>query len=161
MKMKSASSASLALVLTVSCVTGCASIDRTSPQPVSTEPMPYDPALVLRTWDASTAYYANGDTLSAPSGFNYSPETARPNWQYYLIDTGIFALNVVTLPYTLATSLPLAEDQVNQGVVLEPSFHAMPPLPASPVDVEEQSATMPTAAPDELPTTAPTTTSIE
>lgn len=119
---------SIALFALISAVaaTGCqrqAYVDR---QRVDATPLVIDEAMQQRQWEPVTAYYENGDTYSRSTGFAYAPTETPSPLMYAGTDTGTFAVNVLTMPYTLFQQ---RDGVVSGGVMLPPSYTAVPVMP--------------------------------
>ncbi len=126
---------------TLAMLGGCVKTSTTSTGMINSEPLTIDPAMQLRDWQPSVAYYANGDTMSGSTGFAYEPDPKLDSWQYYFADPGTYFVNLVTSPYTLYEQ----RDGVGStGVSLPPTYTAVPPLPPS---YAKTVTTAPTTAP--------------
>ena len=134
-----------AAALATALAVGCAPAQYTTRGEVQSEPIPVDGAIQNRQWPPTVSRYENGDVVTLPTGFAYEPTDYEYPQLYYVADTGIFFLNVITLPVTLISQVPLQRNVVSTGVELPPSYTANPPLPPS---YESPDAV-------EVPTTAP------
>jgi|GEM_PF-7058796 len=113
-----------------------------------------DPAMEKRQWPQSTVYLPNGATVAGPTGFAFKPREDQNKRQFYYADTGVFFLNLITMPYTLFRNPPLSE-QTSSGVRFNPTFTAVPALPAGSTTVDTDLTPQQMDAPAEAPTEAP------
>ncbi|MGN6506681.1 MAG: hypothetical protein ACTHM6_14070 [Tepidisphaeraceae bacterium] len=129
-------------VIGLAMLAGCSPQQYGTRGPVNTEPMTVDQAMQQRDWDVTHAYYANGSTRNWSTGFRYEPTPGMDEANYYYADLGTFLVNVVTLPFTY---IDQSDGVISNGVVVPPSYTAVPPLP-------------PSDAPTPMSTTQPTGT---
>ncbi|MFT3784733.1 MAG: hypothetical protein QM770_01020 [Tepidisphaeraceae bacterium] len=111
-----------ALSLTI----GCADRKYYTPTELAAEPVA-SPGAVRRDFGPSTAPYANGDTIHRSTGFRYQPDRGAPSREYIARDTGTYAANLVTLPYTLIDERN--DKFVSEGLRIEPTYTATPATP--------------------------------
>ncbi|HEY0009246.1 MAG TPA: hypothetical protein VGB55_11020 [Tepidisphaeraceae bacterium] len=116
---------SAAAVTTVVLLAGCARQTYSNQAQVNTEPLNIDPAMEIRDWEPSTAYYANGDVYSWSTGFGYRSQ-ADSGWKYLFADPGTYVVNLVTMPWTFYQE---RNGVVSQGDTIPPSHTAVPPVP--------------------------------
>ncbi len=113
-------------------------------------PMPEDEAMQIRSWDRSVAYYQNPRFVAGNTGFWYETPYYPPQWWYAATDTLLFLTQTAGLPITLVV-VPLWKPVEYAGETVQPTYHAMPPLP--PVGYSAQEAaeyqSLPPAPPDE------------
>ena len=108
---------------------GCSPQLYTTQGPVSTEPIVIDQAMQQRAdWQPVTAAVENGQTYNPTTGFGYRPGNVNTPYAYALTDTGTFAVNVITMPYTIYQQW---NGVLSGGVQLPPSYTGVPPLPPS------------------------------
>lgn len=107
---------------------GCTKIADSQPN-VSAEPQVVDAAMEKRDWPQSVAYIPSGATVAGDTGFAYEPTRGRKQYNYYYADAGVFALNVVTLPYTFWKN-GIAQPQTFPGERTNPTYTGVPALPA-------------------------------
>jgi hypothetical protein len=103
-----------------------------APTPATSAPPPLviDEAMQARDWSQSEAYYQNGGVRSTPlrTVFTTGPHNSRILTSG--LETGAFIGNAANMPLTLLNH-PFNSKVVYHGEQLEPSFNAMPPLPAT------------------------------
>ncbi len=101
-----------------------------APRNAPTPPLIIDSAMQQREWSQSEAYYQNGGVKSTPlrTVFTTGPHQSRILTTG--LETGAFVGNAVNMPFTLLNH-PFDSKVVYHGEVLEPTFNAMPPLPAN------------------------------
>ena len=92
------------------------------------EPVVIDEAMQIRDWEPSTAHYTNPRFIAGPKGFWYDPAYNMPAPVYAVQETPMFLLQTLALPLTVWLP-PLWTPIEYAGETLEPSWHAMPPLP--------------------------------
>lgn len=117
----------------------------------------------VRQFEPTVANYANGDTVTKGGGFRYQTDKGAPSREYIGRDVGVYAANIVTLPYSLVADRN--DVHVSQGLVIEPSYTAVPARPygTEPVapkpyaDAVAPTVVTPTAV---APTTAPSDTTV-
>ena len=103
-------------------------IKDTPPEAINDTPLVVDPAMQVRDWDRSSAYYASGGVVAGPTGFLYEPKRGQPEWHYALLESPLFLVQTIALPVTLAFNPPWSK-VVYKGVTVEPTYTAMPALP--------------------------------
>jgi hypothetical protein len=120
-------------------------VENTPPEPVNPETVVMDPAMQLRTWDASTAYYGNGNVVAGPTEFPYIPRWGQPEPYYVVEETPLF-LGQAALIWIPMIFTPPWTPVLYTGVTVEPTYTAMPLVPPR---------SEPTAEPMVAPTTQP------
>ena len=160
---------------------GCATRNEEVVAPLAPRPVVYDEALVVRDWPLTVARYAGGNVEAGPAYFEQvytgaggpagvvtggrgTLDSAGPGLRAgvgeRLAEPFVFLGNLALLPYELAVRPPTAR-RVAQGVVVPPSYHAAPPLPESPDDLDagDVDAVAPAATPppQTLPAPVPVT----
>src|SRR5438045_590673 len=89
-------SSMLALGLIVAGV-GCQKKDLNPRAALNNQTIPTDDAMAKRSWPQSTAVYQNTSVPAGPDRFPY--EATNPTYGY-LMDTPLFLVNSVVLPFT-------------------------------------------------------------
>jgi len=97
---------------------------------VNETPLVVDEAMQIRDWDRSSAHYEDPRFIAGPTGFWFISPGERPQWYYSATETPIFVAQTVMLPVTLLIT-PVWTPVRYAGETLEPTHHAMPPLPPS------------------------------
>jgi hypothetical protein len=110
-------------------VTGCAIKQTPAPDAVSHAPLVVDEAMQNRHWPVSVARYANGETYAWPTGFLLVPSPKDPIWVPAVADTPMFVANTLAMPVVYLFLPPFQTVMYPRGEI-EPSYNAMPPLPA-------------------------------
>jgi hypothetical protein len=141
----------------LSLAAGCASKSYSTSTTLAPEP-DVGTGKSVRDFEPTVANYANGDTITTGGGFSYQTDTGAPSREYIGRDLGVYAANVVVLPYSLIVDRD--ETHVSQGLVLPPTYTAVPARPygtepAQPRPYADAVAPSPVVTP--APTTAPTT----
>jgi hypothetical protein len=95
---------------------------------VKDEPVVIDEAMQIRDWEPSSARYTNPRFIAGPTGFLYQPAYDMPAPVYAAQETPMFILQALALPVTVWLP-PLYTPVEYAGETLEPTWHAMPPLP--------------------------------
>ena len=113
-------------------LTGCATNEISTPAALAPQPENVhvfaDTAEPVRDWPQTTSYIQNGDTVTGSTGFQYRSADDINVGLAPLAEVGVFALNIVTLPYTLITQ---SGDRTSAGLQFPPSHTAMPVMPHS------------------------------
>ena len=130
---------SLAASTIAAAFVGCTSNETSTDATLAPEPgenlVFADTTQPTRDYSQTVATIANGDTAAAgTTGFRYR---SADNIRYGLtpvVEPGVFAANVVTMPYTLIAERN--EEHVSSGLQVPPTHTAMPPLPDAPVAPE-------------------------
>src|SRR5687768_10427283 len=91
-------------------------------------PLDVDQAMEIRDWEPMSAQYTNPRFIAGPTGFWFNPAYDQQPWIYPLQETPMFVLQAIALPVT-AWLPPLWTPVRYAGETVEPSWHAMPPLP--------------------------------
>ena len=120
----------LALTLAPAVVTGCL---KAQPPlaPVSRHPLVIDEAMDRRQWATVPANYQNGSTPAWPTGFVLEHRPDAPKWSPAFTDTPLFLANIFAMPIGYAVTPGWTRVIYPTGTV-EPTYHAMPPLPPAP-----------------------------
>lgn len=109
---------------------GCANGVRPEPIVEASEPMVVDEAMQARDWDASVAYYPNGDTIG---GIDRAPIKPRfiPSDPYVQGGAApfLFIAQALAAPVSFLWAPPF-EPVATQGEVFRPTYTGAPPLPA-------------------------------
>ena len=135
---------------------------------VKNEPVAIDEAMQIRDWEPSSARYTNPRFIAGPTGYWFQPAYDMPAPVYALQETPMFVLQTLALPVTVWFP-PLYTPVEYAGETLEPTWHAMPPLPeaqygerAAPAEtIEPATETEPMPpAPDEPGAAAPAPTPV-
>lgn len=119
--------------------------------------IPGDEAMQVRDWDRSVAYYQNPRFVAGPTGYWYETPYYPPQWWYAGSDTILFVGQTFGLPVTLIAVPPWTMVEY-AGETIEPTYHAMPPLPPASYEAAEaqEFEPMPRAPPEEpVPPTEP------
>jgi hypothetical protein len=109
-------------------VVGCTIKQPPRPEEVSHAPLVVDDAMKNRPWPTSVAQYANGQTVAWPTATLIVHRYDEPVWQAAVTDTPMFVANSVMAPVVYLFTPPWQRVIYPMGEI-EPSFHAMPPLP--------------------------------
>jgi hypothetical protein len=117
----------LAIASTVA-VVGCQRMYVSTPEPLAEEMTTVDEAMQLRQWAQTAATYPDGATVAGPTNFKYEARSKMSEWRYYYADPLVFTGNALAAPYW-ALREPPTREVIYQGMVIDPSHHAMPPLP--------------------------------
>ena len=96
--------------------------------PVARHPVLIDEAMERRRWAMVPAHYQNGETPAWPTGFTLAHRPDAPKWAAVFTDTPLFLANIIAMPVGYAVTPGWTRVTYNTGVV-EPTYHAMPPLP--------------------------------
>lgn len=121
--------------------------------PLVEEPMVIDQAMQVRDWDRSTAVYTNLAFVAGSPGFWYQPKWDQPDWTYAVVEAPLFLGQALILPITVW--FPPQWQPVNYaGLKMEPTYHAMPPLPPSPAE-QKTAAPAPQPVPEPVDVTEP------
>lgn len=161
--VKNACRLSSSIVLAASCVVmsgGCSSARYSTSTSLAADPAP-GTGQTIRNFEPTVANYANGDTVTKGGAFRYQTDTGAPSREYIGRDVGVFAANIVTLPYTAIADRN--DVHVSQGLVLDPTYTAVPSRPygtepAAPRpfdDAVAPTAVVTTVAPATAPSTSP------
>ena len=110
-------------------VGGCAVKQMPQPDPVSHAPLVLDEAMQNRHWQVSVAHYANGETYAWPTGFLLVDDPKAPKWVPAVADAPIFLADTLSMPIVYCFLPPWTTVMYPRGEI-EPSYNAMPPLPA-------------------------------
>jgi uncharacterized protein YceK len=133
---------------------GCQAVQPARPSQVSQTPLIVDDAMQMRDWPQISARYEGTSVIAGHNGtmWQYTPEMqAKEGWARVL-DVPLFLLNTVTMPFSLFYDKPAWREHNSRSPALEPSHHAMPPLPPYPAkadhpapssDPEEREPSMP------------------
>lgn len=126
---------------------GCQRAFQVQPDALNQTPIIEDEAMALRTWSQSSAMIPNGATVAGPTFFDKEPRPGQEEWRYYFVDTATYSGNMLMLPYRMWKT-PVKAEVVYPGVVIPPSFTAVPAIPDSPAVIEPST---PPDAPTESP----------
>jgi hypothetical protein len=107
---------------------GCQANVPNSTERLNNSPLIVDEAMQAREWDRSTAFYANGDTVSGGTGYMFHTHETIPDGYRRVIEPGVAAMNIGLLPVGVFVNTPF-KPQVQQGAIIPPTHSAMPPLP--------------------------------
>ena len=90
-----------------------------------------DPAMLRRDWEPAKAQWANAQLVGWPMRFPFDRDvtTDRPFPNSRSIDTILFLLQTVELPFTYIAQPPFQRTLYTSGVQYDPTFTAMPALP--------------------------------
>jgi hypothetical protein len=91
-------------------------------------PVPIDEAMQIRDWEPSSARYTNPRFIAGPTGYWFQPSYGMPEPVYAVQEAPMFVLQTLGLPVTVWFP-PLWTPVEYAGETLEPTWHAMPPLP--------------------------------
>jgi hypothetical protein len=108
---------------------GCAVKHPPPADPISHSPLVVDEAMQLREWPVSVAHYENGATPGLATTFLLINRPDAPIWTATVTETPIFAFNSFASAVVLICSPPWQRIIYPSGGI-EPSYNAMPPLPA-------------------------------
>jgi hypothetical protein len=118
------------VVLTICLLaTGCALKHPPQADPISHAPIVVDEAMQLRQWPVSVAQYQNGATPGLATTFLFINNPHTPPWTASITETPLFAFNSLISPVVLICSPPW-QQIIYPSDGIEPSYNAMPPLPA-------------------------------
>jgi hypothetical protein len=103
------------------------------PEPLNETVVLGDPALDLRQWDPSAAYYINDAVVAGPT---YSPlrVTAMDYWLNAPVEQLLFLGDLFYIPVGVFIEYPWS-NEVYKSFTAEPSYTLMPPLPNGPAQV--------------------------
>ncbi len=118
-----------AAILGAGLAAGCQNKPMGYHEAVNESPLLVDGAMEQRSWKPSTAYYASGAVPAGGTGFLFEPSEKMPQTAQALIDPPLFAAQTVALPVTIFISQPWSL-RAYHGAMVEPTYTAMPPLPA-------------------------------
>jgi hypothetical protein len=90
-------------------------------------PMKVDAAMKLRRWDQTTSNYQNGGVPAWTTTFKREPQEDLNWWKAQIMGPTVFVGNVVFMPVVVVTDKP-NRLRTYRGVIVPPSWHAMPPL---------------------------------
>ena len=134
---------------------GCQRYTKVPPGVVKDEPVVIDEAMQIRDWEPSSARYTNPRFIAGPPGFWFIPKYDMPEPLYAVQETPMFILQAVGLPLTMWFPPPWTPVEY-AGETLEPTWHAMPPLPEArygeppaPAEVTERGTDEPMPVPTE------------
>jgi len=105
---------------------GCQHYAAPKPDTLVTSTIKMDAAMQRRDWSQSTARYEPTAVVSGARGFNYQPKDslARPR---ALFEPMLFLGQTLWLPVDLVAN-PQWEGRTSEGVLVEPTQHAIPTL---------------------------------
>ena len=100
------------------------------PEPMNDTPVAGDPALDVRQWDPSSAFYVNDAVVAGPT---YSPlrVSAMDYWLNAPAEQLLFLGDLFYLPVGVFIEYPWS-DIVYKSFTAAPSYTLMPPLPNGP-----------------------------
>ncbi len=107
---------------------GCTVKQQQYPDAVDRGPLVVDEAMQQRQWPPSVAHWANGQTPAWPTAFLLEPQN-DPAWQAAATDTPLFVVNCLAMPVVSLFTPPWDVVIYPRGEI-EPTYTAMPPLPA-------------------------------
>ena len=111
-------------------VAGCVPKQQPETSPVTHGPLVIDEAMQTRNnWPVSAAQFQNGETAAWPTEQLLVHPSDQPKWQVALSDGPIFLVNSLATPIVCIFSPPWRR-VIYPNAVIEPSYNAMPPLPA-------------------------------
>jgi hypothetical protein len=89
-----------------------------------------DPALDLRQWDPSSAYYVNDAVIAGPT---YAPlqVAAMDYWLNAPAEQALFIMDLFYIPVGVFIEYPWS-DELYKSFTAKPSYTLMPPLPNGP-----------------------------
>ena len=122
-------------------------------------PLDVDQAMEIRDWEPMSARYTNPRFIAGPPGFWFLPAYGNPEPIYAVQETPMFVLQSLALPLTMWFPPPWTPVRY-AGETVEPSWHAMPPLPPAregppaPPDVIERGTDEPMPPPAPAPDAA-------
>jgi len=120
----------LAVACAAPLVAGCQIEHRIpGPEPVNATPIVVDQAIAQRNWDPAPALYTNDVVMAFP---DYSPLRAKNNKYNPVVETPLFLANIAYMPVGVFIDPPWVMVGY-KSMSMEPTYTAMPPLPASPV----------------------------
>jgi hypothetical protein len=108
---------------------GCAAKVPPQPDPISHAPPVVDEAMQLRDWPITAAHYQDGSTPGWATTFIFINNPNTPTWTPAVTETPLFAFNSLICPIVLICSPPW-QRIIYPSDGIEPSYNAMPPLPA-------------------------------
>ena len=120
----------MGVLLAGGCMSQCPlqKVENTPAERENQAPIMVDPAMQLRNWDRSTAYYGNGNVVAGPTGFRYIPRWGQPEPFYVAEEVPLFIAQTIALPVVLILTPPWTPE-LYTGVTVEPTYTAMPPVP--------------------------------
>jgi hypothetical protein len=139
----------LSISLTVASlgVGGCMVAKPAQPEAMNDAPLVVDDAMQKRNFPKTEATYPNGAVLAGPTWETFQPRPDVPYQVNAIAEPGIFVGNIFLMPYQMFRQPP-GSSVVWPGAVIEPTYSAMPPLPASPSQQStDASETPPTTQP--------------
>lgn len=131
-------------------VGGCQKISTAPPAALNEAPMLVDQAMQIRDWNRSTAIYTNMSFVAGAPGYWFEAKYDNPYWSYALLEAPLFLGQSIILPITIWFP-PQWQPVDYAGLKMDPTYHAMPPLPAP---LPGEAASIEPAAPSE-PTETP------
>ncbi len=93
-------------------------------------PLVVDEAMQRRQWPRTVAHFANGESPAGPTGFVLEHNPNAPKWVPAITDGPLFGVNIAAIPIGYLFTPPWTSTIYPSGVV-EPTYNAMPPLPAA------------------------------
>src|SRR5688572_11627584 len=138
---------------------GCQRYTRVPRGGLNDVPLDVDQAMEIRDWEPMSARYTNPRFIAGPPGFWFIPAYGNPEPIYAFQETPMFVLQSLALPLTMWFPLPWTPVRY-AGESVEPSWHAMPPLPPggegppAPPDVIERGTDEPMPPPAPAPDAA-------
>lgn len=139
-----------AIAVTALASFGCQRVVNIPQGRVIETPLEVDEAMQIRDWDRLVAYYENPRFIAGPTGFWYETPYYPPKWYYAVTDSFLFLGQTAGLPVTLVAVPPWKMVEY-AGETLEPTYHAMPPLPPASYEAEiaQEFQPLPPAPPEE------------
>jgi hypothetical protein len=111
---------------------GCQWHPPTQKEPTNV-PIATDPAMAVRDWPVSHAYWANGTVVAGPTRFPYTYATQSGTGEYgpYILDSLMFVYQTLRVPFTYLAHPPFEPTRYDP-ITYEPTFDAIgKPAPES------------------------------
>jgi hypothetical protein len=111
-------------------LSACQSRPRAMRDEVNRTEIVIDEAMENRTWDSSTAYYANGNIRAGGTGELIYVRADENDEIAATVGPLIFVANVLLMPVTIFTPNSPFVARTSHGATVPPTYTAMPPLRA-------------------------------
>ena len=122
------SAVGIALISSSLCTLGgCWAREQNSPPEPVVDNIQPDPAMDLRQWSQTSAFYTNTTVVSGPTGYFWRPKAGLPGWEVDAIDVPLWFYDVIRSPVS-AIQIPPGTKVYNRGATVEPTYTGAPPL---------------------------------